>query len=260
MANDEVTKVSPPASVKSADRTLSVLEYLAQNSHAGLPEIANALNIPKSSLHGLLRTMTARGWVATEVTGTRFSLGVRALQVGTAYVESDKVVSRAQNILDWLSDELHETVHLGRLDGSDVVYLDKRESQHQLRMHSALGKRLPAHAVSLGKAVLAEYSPSEVRARLGENLVALTPHTITDMDQLLEDLARTHERGYSFEREENTIGTACFAIALPGPGPIVDAVSVALPLVRLDQELQERVISSLQTARQSYSPPSTWGR
>ena len=121
-----------------------------------LVELARELDIPKSSLHGILRTMIARGWVETDATGTRFGLGVRALQVGAAYLDSDDTVGLVASLLDELAQEFGETVHLGRLDGADVVYIAKRESMHPLRLFSAIGRRLPAHATALGKALLAQ--------------------------------------------------------------------------------------------------------
>src|SRR5262247_1527598 len=135
--------------VKSADRTLEVLEALAAAPRRqSLVELCAALDIPRSSLHGLLRTCTARGWVEADETGTRFGIGLRALRVGASYVDTDDEIQRLQPVLDRLSAQFGETVHLGRLDGCDVVYLAKRESTHPLRLFSAIGRRLPAHATA----------------------------------------------------------------------------------------------------------------
>ena len=80
--------------VKSADRTLELLEALAAaRQRPTLGELSLQLGIPKSSLHGVLRTMLARGWVRTDESGTRFGLGLRALQVGAAYLEADPGVA-----------------------------------------------------------------------------------------------------------------------------------------------------------------------
>ena len=79
--------------VKSAGRALDVLEALADSpGRRSLMELARDLGIPKSSLHGILRTLAQRGWVETDETGTRFRLGLRALQVGAAYLAADDVV------------------------------------------------------------------------------------------------------------------------------------------------------------------------
>ncbi|HEV3169397.1 MAG TPA: IclR family transcriptional regulator [Actinocrinis sp.] len=226
---------SAPTAVKSADRTVELLELLSRTGEPlTLSEIHRELSYPKSSLFVLLRTLVARGWVETDRRGTGYSIGVRALLVGTSYLDRDPVIRAATRVLEQLRAEVDETVHLARLDGSDVVYLASRESAHQLRLTSRVGRRLPAHATSLGKALLAERTDAEVDALLPGDLVALTPLTLADRPALFADLALTRARGYAAERNENTQGLGCFAVALDYRHPAVDAISCSVPLVRLD--------------------------
>jgi DNA-binding IclR family transcriptional regulator len=235
--------------VKSSDRTLEVLEALAAvGTRRGLVELARELGIPKSSLHGILRTMIARGWVEADPTGTRFGLGVRALQVGAAYLETDGAIGLLGTILDDLAAEFGETVHLGRLDGSFVVYLAKRESVHPLRLFSAIGRQLPAHATALGKVLLAQRSPEQVDTGLSWPLARLTRHTITDRAALHEELARTRERGYAVDREENSDGIVCVAAAVPLRAPATDAISVSVPVSRLADGGEQRIAEALERA------------
>jgi DNA-binding IclR family transcriptional regulator len=222
------------ASVKSADRTVELLELLARTSEPlTLSEIQRELSYPKSSLFVLLRTLVARGWVETDRRGTGYSIGVRALLVGTSYLDRDPVIRAATRVLEELRADVNETVHLARLDGADVVYLASRESGHQLRLTSRVGRRLPAHATSLGKALLAQHSDEEVDAILPADLVALTPRTLTERPALFADLAETRERGYALERGENTAGLGCFAVALDYKYPATEAISCSVPSARL---------------------------
>jgi DNA-binding IclR family transcriptional regulator len=228
--------------VKSADRTLDVLEALAvSGGRRSLGELTRALGIPKSSLHGILRTMVRRGWVEADETGTRFRLGLRAVQVGASYVDGDDAVVRFAGVLDGLAAAFGETVHLGRLSGNDVTYLAKRESVHPLRLYSAIGRRLPAHATALGKALLAQRGDAEVADLLAWPLPALTPNTITERVALHAELATIRSRGWAADRQENSVGISCFAVAL---GP-VDAISVSVPTARLTTDLEARVIAAL---------------
>ena len=233
--------------VKSADRTLEILERLAESGpRPTLAELAAELGIPKSSLHAILRTMQRRRWVETDASGLRFGLGVRAVEVGASYVDSDDLVARLDPVLDWLSEELGETVHVGRIDGDDIVYIAKRESRHPLRLYSAIGRRLPAHATALGKAILATHLPADVDERLSFPLARLTANTITDASDLHRDLAATRDRGYAIDREENTEGIRCFAIAVPGRDrTAADAISLSVPIFRLDDQHQQRVVDTL---------------
>ncbi|WP_211300054.1 IclR family transcriptional regulator [Haloactinopolyspora alba] len=244
--------------VKSADRTLEILEVLADApERIGLGHLARTLSIPKSSLHGILRTMVRRGWVETDDSGQLFGLGVRSLLVGASYVDRDDAVTRAQPLLDWLNAQVGETTHLGRLDGSDVVYLAKRESSHPLRMYSAIGRRLPAHATALGKALLAARDDGEVADLLPARLPTLTLNTIGDRDDLLAELDRIRAVGYAIDREENSEGIRCFAVSLRTSRPPVDAVSVSAPTLRLDTRTEQRIIDVLVQANERLLSPRT---
>lgn len=221
--------------VKSADRTIELLELLAgYDEPLTLSEIHRELNYPKSSLFVLLRTLVARGWVETDRRGTGYSIGVRALLVGTSYLDRDPVIRAATRVLELLRTEVNETVHLARLDGADVVYLASRESAHHLRLTSRVGRRVPAHATALGKALLAGLTDAEADALLPARLEAITPRTIVDRGRLFAELAEIRELGYAAERGQNTPGLGCFAVALDYRVPPTDAISCSVPYSRLD--------------------------
>ncbi|WP_435241694.1 IclR family transcriptional regulator [Streptomyces cucumeris] len=226
-----------PSGVKSALRTLEVLELLGSSRRRySLAEMSATLSIPKSSLHAILRTMEARGWVETDDSGINYNLGVRALLTGAAYVETDDIITVSAPVLDRLAAETGETVHLGRLDGSDVVYLAKRESMHAVRLYSAVGRRLPAHATALGKALLAALDPGDVDRRLDWPLNSLTGATITDPELLHEELARIRDRGYATDDGENAPEIRCVAVALRSPAAGINALSCSVPKTRASDE------------------------
>jgi IclR family acetate operon transcriptional repressor len=237
--------------VKSARRTVELLEYFA--GHRGLHSLAELqqhLGYPKSSLYMLLRTLTVLGWVETDSTGTLYGIGLRALLVGTSYIDGDHIVRAARDTLDWLAETTTETVHLARLDATDVVYLATRESQHYLRPMSRVGRRLPAHTTSLGKSLLAERTDEQVREMLPAALTALTPHTIVDHHALARDLADTRARGYAVDREENVLGVCCFGAVLRYRTPARDAMSCSVPVARLTAGREEQIVAALLEARE----------
>jgi DNA-binding IclR family transcriptional regulator len=253
------TGLEPHAPVKSADRALEVLECLAEHGESSLGELRARLGFPKSSLHALLRTLLERRWVVQDATRMRFALGVRSLQIGTAYVDADPVVARSQDTLDEIASRTGEAVHLGRLDGAHVVYLAKRESVHPLRLYSAIGRRLPAHATALGKVMLATLAADEVRRLVGPAPVALTPRTVTDVDMLLADLAAVAERGWAGESEESENGVSCIAVPLRLGQDTVDALSVTAPIARWNEATSAAILAALVEARDAlerFSPPA----
>jgi IclR family acetate operon transcriptional repressor len=234
-----------PPTVKSALRTVEVLELIArERGPLSLAEMHQRLGYPKSSLSMLLRTLVEAGWLETDPTSTRYGIGLHALLAGTAYLDGDPVVTAARDTMLWLSEATGETVHLARLDGTDIVYLATRESQHYLRPISRVGRRLPAYATSLGKALLAER-----RAPVPDELTPLTPYTLIDPAALAADLAATRARGYAIDHEENVLGLRCFGAAIRVPVPPRDAISCSVPVARLEPTREEQIVAALLTAR-----------
>ena len=148
-------------------------------------------------------------------------------------------------VLDQVGGGTGETVHLGRLEGGDVVYLAKRESSHPLRLFSSVGRRLPAHSVALGKALLADMEPEQALACLPARLPGMTPTTITDRARLLEDLEEVRRRGYAIDDEESASGLRCFGVSLRGRSGTRDAISISVPVVRLGDGRQEEIVELL---------------
>jgi DNA-binding IclR family transcriptional regulator len=242
----EGDKPAARGGVKSSLRTLEILETLSRsNEKKSVATLSRELTIPKSSLHGLLRTMESRGWLETDTTGTMFGLGLRALVLGNAYVESDDIVGMAQPVLDTLAELTGETVHLGRLDGADIVYLAKRESRHALRLFSAVGRRLPAHATALGKAILAQLPADQVDARLQYPLMRLTESTIVDRDALHDELARIRVAGWSTDDGENSPGIRCVGVALTSRAGSLNALSCSVPSSRMTDQFEQEIIGHL---------------
>jgi DNA-binding IclR family transcriptional regulator len=197
--------------------------------------------------------MTGRGWLETDGTGTLYSLGIRSLLISSAYLDGDLVVAKTGPLLDELAQATGETVHLGRLEGSDVVYLAKRESVHQLRMFSAVGRRLPAYATALGRAMLAQRTDEQVLAILPPSLTQITIHTTTSPRQVLRIIEAVRRDGYAVEQQESCLGVGCFAVSLPFSTPARDAISIAVPLARLDNDLREYIVDRLVSLRRKAS-------
>lgn len=246
----EAVESSGVREVKSAARTVELLEHLAarQNRPARLRELSEALGVPRSSLHALLRTLAKHGWVRADSTGTLYGIGIRALLAGTSYLDTDPYLPLVVPVLDELREQLDETFHFGRLDGQDVVYLATRESSQYLRPYSRVGRRLPAYSTSLGKSLLSARSGAELDEHLPTTLDALTPHTITSRPLLEEDLAETRRRGYAVDNQENSLGLKCFAVPLGYAEPAVDAISASIPIARLNEQREAEVVLALRNA------------
>lgn len=233
--------------VKSAARTIEVLEVLAArgNEPVTVRELCDALDAPRSSTYALLRTLSELGWVRSDSTRSLYSIGIRALLAGTTYLDTDPLLRVVQPHVEQLSRRLDETVHYGRLDHTDMVYLATHQSSSYARVQNRVGRRLPAYSTSLGKAVLAYFDDDELESHLPPTLRALTPTTITSRDALRTELAATRQRGYAIDDEENTPGLRCFGVPLPVRSDVADALSCSIPLERLTPEYEKEVVAAL---------------
>ena len=228
--------------VKSARRTIELLQAFADHrTWTTLAELHVRTGFPRSSLHGLLRTLRDVGWIETDEAGTRFRLGVRALICGTAYLDRDPVIPLATEALERVRDETGFTAHFARLNGDQVVYLETRESRHSQHLISRVGRTLPAHVTALGKALLAELADDELTALLPEELARRTEHTITDRTVLRAELAVIRDRGYATEHQESKLGVACAAAIVPYRIPATDAMSCSMPAEKITQAEAHRV-------------------
>ena len=231
--------------VKSAARALDLLDEIAANGPGTQMQLSNRLGIPKSSLHALLRTMTARGWLQTDPTGSVYQLGIHSLVVSSAYLAGDPVLARAAAMMDEIGAATEETVNLGRLTGAHVIYTAKHESVHPLRMYSPVGRRLPAYSTALGRAILAEQPGAVRNALVPDTIDAITPHTVTDRDAVLSIIDEASRLGYATESDESCVGVRCFGVALPFTRPAVDGLSVAVPISRLTAGREDMIIETL---------------
>jgi DNA-binding IclR family transcriptional regulator len=240
--------------VKSAARTVQLLELLAarRNAPARLRDLSVELGAPRSSVYALLRTLVSRGWVRTDPTGTLYSIGIQALIAGTTYLDVDPLLRIVQPQINELSTRLDETIHYGRLRGTDIVYLATHESTQYVRPYSRVGRRLPAYATALGKAILAARlaaeGPAAIEPHLPQDLVPLTAHTRTTRDALITDLRAAQDRGYAIDDEENVLGVRCFAVPLRIDELPENAISCSVPVERLDGREPEIVSAIRRTA------------
>lgn len=217
--------------VKSAERAVRILETLAAaDGRLTMAQLQDRTGYPRSSLHGLLRTLAALRWIESADDELAFGIGPHALLCGTAYLDRDPALPHAIRQIEGLRTEVGYTTHYARLDDANVIYLATREATEARRLTSRVGRQLPAHTTALGKILLAELTTAEMAALLPGTLRALTAHTVVDHDELRAEVDAARAAGWSVEREQNTPGTACVAASVAYRIPATDAISCSLPL------------------------------
>ncbi|WP_114559259.1 IclR family transcriptional regulator [Desertihabitans aurantiacus] len=239
--------------VKSADRALAAVELVAERGSMTFAEVLEALQLPRSSGHGLLTTLVESGWLELQGEPRRYRLGLRSWQVGQRYDGHQLLLDTALPFLDRLVAETGETAQLARLDGIENVYIGIRLSPHPMRMASSVGMRLHAHATGIGKALLSVLDPDEARRRLSAVVLPrLTPRTVTDVDELLRVLERARLTGFAVDDEEFVDGCRCVAVPLSTEAEtgIASAVSVTMPTSRTGERWPHGLYAPLRAAAQ----------
>jgi DNA-binding IclR family transcriptional regulator len=195
-------------------------------------ELVEATGIPKATLHGLLASLEAARFLSRTPGG--YEVGITAFEVGTAMPVASSLRDAVAPVLDSLAAGTRESCHLGVLAGTDVVYLDRRDTGEGLRFASRVGQRLPAHATALGKAMLASLDDVELAKRYPARLHQVTERTVATRARLLELLAEVRRRGYALESEESTPGIRCIGMPIVTADSIL-GVSVTVPVQRASQ-------------------------
>lgn len=232
-----MTKANDGA-VKSADRALAIIGLVGDRGVARFQDIITELELARSSAHGLLRTLVARGWLQHDAETRSYRLGLRAWQVGQQYAGHRELAKVAERHMNVLAQRVGETVQLARLDGIENVYIAISESPHPMRLASSVGMRLHAHATALGKALLAQLDEQEAERRLTSVVLPqFTERTVTEPDKLLAQIAAVKRVGYALDEGEYLPGTQCVAVPLLGDGAgLVTALSVTAPTSRCTEE------------------------
>lgn len=242
--------------VKSAQRTLQLLELLtAREEPMTFTAIADSLGFPRSSLHGLLATLTDFGWLRFDPQTRLYALGIRAMEAGNAYVRSQDLPTRARPIMTRVRDELDETVQLSVLDGRFNVYVAKVDGGQALRLASEVGRRLPAHATGLGKVLLAHLPEEELDHRLlSATLERFTDKTICTRAALRSEFARIRAAGYGTDQEEYSRGVCCVAVPVRShTTQVTAAMSVSAPKIRFERARRRQALDLLLRAADELS-------
>jgi len=240
-------RADEPGLVKSAERTVRILETLAASpARLTLSELQERVGYPRSSLHALIRTLRELKWIETDDTGSAFGIGPHALLSGTAYLDKDPALPYAYDVLEDLREDVGYTVHFARRDDAHVLYLASRESRQSTRIVSRVGRRLPAHITALGQALLAELTRDEVDALLPPDpLPIFTANTMDTRERLHDELDLVRARSWAFECEQGTVGVACIACVVDYRIPATDAISCSMPAELADGDELARVTETV---------------
>jgi len=228
-----------PYQLQSLDRAVQVLELLADGEGPlGLADVCERMNLHKSTAHRALMVLERTGLIE-RTPENRFRLGLKLYELGSRAVEQIDLRARVHPWFRRLSAQVGETVHLGVLQKTSVVYLDKVEpNNRRVWLDSRIGASNPVYCTAMGKAILAFLPPPEAAAIIARiRFVRYTPRTLCTAEALQRSLDRVRRRGYAIDDEEVECGVRCIgAPILNESGRPVAAVSVSGPSSRITQQ------------------------
>jgi DNA-binding IclR family transcriptional regulator len=217
-------------SVQSIDRAFNILELLSTEPRGvAVTELARRLDLHKSTVHRLLSSLRERGYVEKDLETGNYKLGLGFVELASLYLNGLELKTEASPFLHQLTQTTGQTTFLAIKDGTEVVYIDKAETFDSLRRYTIIGRRLPLHASSLGKAMLSGCSDEEIERLYPEHeLKKLTKKTIGTFDTLMAEIRKIRDRGWSTDDEENEKGTHCVGAPIfDYRDRVIAAVSVA---------------------------------
>jgi len=236
------------------DKTLNILEFVAQQGRpASLAEVAKGVGMPKTTAHRILEILAVRGYVEWHADNEKFTLGLKALEVGVSGLTGLDIVDVAIPYLQELSATVGETSFLGVYNNGDIVYLYKAEGTGSIQTTARLGSRRPAYCTALGKVILANLPVEDADRVLDRKLIRFTERTVIDRVKLYEEFAKTRSTGYAIDDEGIEVGLYCLAVPIYNfTGSVVGAISISGPTGRM-LEQWDRMIDALKGAGEMIS-------
>jgi DNA-binding IclR family transcriptional regulator len=230
-----------PATIQSIERAAAILRLLSgRNRQLGVAQLAGELGLPKGTVHGILRTLTAVGFVEQDAETGRYRLGAALLHMGSTYLDGNELRTRALNWSDSLAARSGESVRIGTLHETQVLVVHHVFRPDDSRQALEVGSLLPAHATALGKVLLAanRYAAHELEAA---GLTSYTPATITDPAALTAELDDVLARGWAGDAEELIAGVVSIAAPIQDRrGVTVGAIGISGPIERLGEAGEPR--------------------
>jgi IclR family acetate operon transcriptional repressor len=254
------TRSAEVGEVRTLERGLLLLETLSEAETLSLSELARRTELSPSTAYRLLETLRKRGFVDWDEDRGLWKVGLRAYQVGSAFLTRGGLVDAAMPEMEKLVDELNETVNLAVLDGNEAVYIAQVEGRQLIRMFTRIGARAPLYCTGVGKALLMGHSEAETRRMLGSGpFRPFTHKTLTTPEAFFQALEEARRRGFALDNEEREEGVRCIAAPVrDNRGKVVASMSLSAPASRVPDERVQGLGERIKRAADAVSARLGW--
>lgn len=238
--------------VQSVARALEILRCFRYTPEMGISEIAEEMNLNKSTVFGLVNTLAGYGYLEQVPSNRKYRLGLELFEMGNLVLSRIDIRNEAKELCTPLVQKYPATVHIATHSEGEVVYVDKLDAGLSLISASSVGKRLPMHCTGVGKAILAYLPETYIDQYLQFPLKKFTEKTVTTRQQLADELSNVRKMGIAMDQEEIELGLSCIAAPiLQRNGEPVLAISLSFPYGRISsinlEEAKEELLMRTRT-------------
>jgi IclR family KDG regulon transcriptional repressor len=235
--------------VASVARAISILDcFSGSSAELRLSDIAMEMQLSKSTVYGLVNTLTAKGLLEQNPKTKGYRLGIRLFELGSLVRKRMDLLADSKPFCTELSEKYNATVHLAIYSGDDVMYINKVDSPDAIIFYSQIGKKAPIHCTGVGKAIFAYLPNASLEGYLNKHaLQKFTDNTITNPQQLVKEFELIRKNGYAVDNEEIEFGLRCIAAPIFSHKKTpVAAISISAPTARLPEEDTKTIATDVQ--------------
>ncbi|MCJ7856472.1 IclR family transcriptional regulator [Lachnospiraceae bacterium NSJ-143] len=236
--------------IQSLERAFSILELFEENNRKmSVKEISLALGLSKSTVFGLINTLSNLGYLMQDSETLKYNLGFKVLALGNAVSRNDMLSKVADKCLQPVSDKFQETSLCVIEENGYVVYIAKAESSSSIVLKTRIGTKKELYCTGVGKCYLAFMPQEKSEEILSRGLETKTENTITSIEKMRVELDFIRKNGYAVDNEEYETGISCVAVPVFGRGrEIISAISLTGPVFRIKELDLDIVVDSLKEA------------
>lgn len=238
------------APIKATERSFAIIEEIRRRDGARLTELADHFGMSKSTIHEHLATLVEAQYLRRD--GDEYSIGLKFLTLGGHARQQQEFYDVVRTEVDELVEETGEAAKFAVEEYGRGIYLYQSRGEKAVQTDSHVGTRVYLHSSALGKTMLAHLPDQRVDEIITEwGLPGRTEYTITDEDELYDELSHIRNRGYAIDNEERILGLKCVAAPVKRNDELLGAISVSGPTKRFaDDEVINELADLVQnTAR-----------
>ena len=242
--------------IQSIERAFAILESFQRcgGGEQSVKEISEMLGLNKSTTFGLINTLTNLGYLQQNENNQKYVLGLKLLSFSNTIKVQNSIIRTVHPYLEQITRKYGETAHCAVERNYSVIYVDKVESSGSVSINTQIGTQNFMHCTGMGKCILA-YMPPEYQEHIFSGpLKTKTYNTITNSEQLREEVRKIREQGYSIDNEESEIGLTCVAVpVLSSPDKVACSISISGMTPRVQIALKSGLLEDLKTAAAAIS-------